>query len=95
MVNIISIFSFKGGVGKTTITVNVATTLASYGWRVLVVDGDPQANLTGFLTKLNKGEAGPGKNSEEIHRVLRAAANKIRSEDGPGLDDKSGRMVCT
>jgi chromosome partitioning protein len=37
----------KGGVGKTLITANVAAGLARTGLRVVVIDGDSQANLTG------------------------------------------------
>lgn len=42
----ISVINYKGGVGKTTITANLAAKLAHRGKRVLAVDLDPQANLT-------------------------------------------------
>lgn len=45
----ISIFNHKGGVGKTTLTMNVAGALAERGRRVLLVDSDPQCNLTSYL----------------------------------------------
>jgi cellulose biosynthesis protein BcsQ len=45
----ISVFNHKGGVGKTTLTMNLASTLAGMGSRVLLVDTDPQCNLTSYL----------------------------------------------
>ncbi len=45
----LAIFNHKGGVGKTTLTVNVAKALASLDKRVLLVDSDPQCNLTSYL----------------------------------------------
>lgn len=47
----LAIFNHKGGVGKTTLTVNIASTLAALGYRVLLVDSDPQCNLTSYLVE--------------------------------------------
>ena len=47
MAKTISVINQKGGVGKTTITFNLAKGLAEKGSKVLVIDNDPQGNLTG------------------------------------------------
>ena len=39
----------KGGTGKTTIAGNISSGLAMFGHRVLMIDGDPQASLTGMF----------------------------------------------
>lgn len=47
----ITLYNHKGGVGKTTLLVNIAAALADLGKRVLLVDADPQCNLTSYLVE--------------------------------------------
>lgn len=63
MTKIIAISNHKGGVGKTTSTVNIGAGVALHGKKVLLIDLDPQANLTQCL-----GISDPEKN---IYGALR------------------------
>ena len=80
---VIAVANQKGGVGKTTTTINLGAAIAEHGKRVLIVDLDPQANAT----------TGLGVNSrdlqESIYQVLceeAAARDVIRPVDVPDLD---------
>lgn len=53
-VKILSVFNNKGGVGKTTLTYHLAHALAEMGHKVLLLDADPQCNLTIYAMDVEK-----------------------------------------
>ena len=87
MIPIISLFNHKGGVSKTTTTFNLGWAMADRGKRVLIVDADPQCNLTGTVlnfvgvddfTEFYKNN--PGKNiSDSLSPVFEGSGTPLKA----------------
>jgi chromosome partitioning protein len=77
----IAVLNQKGGVGKTTTTVNLAAALAAEGHRTLVLDLDPQAHATLHLGLL------PGRSGPSLYEVLTQSMplQQVRREVAPNL----------
>ncbi len=54
---LVSLFNHKGGVSKTTTTFNLGWTFANKGTKTLIVDADPQCNLTAYVLQLQKKQS--------------------------------------
>lgn len=80
----IAVASGKGGVGKTSVAVNVAGAAALAGWRVLLVDLDPQGNVGDDLGYREASDEGEGLHDAVLKRG-RLALDPLR-DVRPGLD---------
>ncbi len=76
MTKVIAIANQKGGVGKTSTTVNLGAGLVRQGYAVLAIDFDPQANLTMAL-----GFKSPDDMEYTVSNVL-AKAMEVHTHDG-------------
>ncbi len=72
---IVAVMNLKGGVGKTTITANLAYALAQRGRRVLVVDLDHQASLTGLCLTAEQVEETKRPGGKLINAVFEATGD--------------------
>ncbi len=77
---IIGVLNQKGGVGKTTLSVNIAAALAKRGARVLLIDADPQGS------SLDWSAAREGEPLFSVVGLPRASIHKEISQVGQGYD---------
>ena len=78
MSRIISVANNKGGVGKTTTVINLGAGLQRQGEKVLIIDLDPQANMSQSLRIINQ--------ERNIYRAIKGEGPLEPVEILPGLD---------
>lgn len=100
----LSVVSTKGGVGKSTLCVNIGALLADFGQRVLLVDADPQPTTSSYFPLRMRGSEGlsalvtGGPTKAVISQTVINNLDLVVSDDPAGklrewiLDDPIGRL---
>jgi len=94
----LTFFNHKGGVGKTTLTVNVAGALVDLGLRVLLIDADPQCNLTSYYLSESDldqllGESGTDEGGTIWSAIKPVVDGKGGVKDIPMIDLDDGNLL--
>ena len=96
-IQILSTVSFKGGSGKTTSAVSLSHGLALRGYRVLVIDLDPQASLSsmfGLHTEIEMSASGTVYDALRYENAL-PMASVVRQTFFPGIDIAPGGLILS
>ena len=91
----------QGGVGKTTLSVNMADAMIDLGFRVLLIDADPQCNLTSFYLEEKDLDALLGESDDVNGGTIWSAIKPVVEGKGPIKDidafeihGREGLLLC-
>ena len=97
----ISLFNHKGGVGKTTLAINVADAFVDLGLSVLLIDADPQCNLTSFFLEEGQLDELLGGSDGESGNTIWSAIKPVVDGKGPikkikpfRINGKDNLLLC-
>lgn len=95
----LALFNHKGGVGKTTLTVNMADAMADLGLRVMLIDADPQCNLTSFYLEEKDLDVLLGESGDDNGGTLWSAIKPVIEGKGPikpvqAYELHNGNLLC-
>ncbi len=95
----LALFNHKGGVGKTTLTVNIADSLIDLGKKVLLIDADPQCNLTSFYLEEKELDRLLGESGEDNGGTIWSAIKPVIDGVGPlknvsAYEIQKGLFLC-